>query len=200
MKLNASPEHYLRGRLKDDYLRRLPAEAKTVPMVVLVNAGSASASEIVAGALQDHDRAVVMGQPTFGKGSVQTILPLGNNTAIKLTTARYYTPKGRSIQAKGILPDIPLDDAVSDRSALKLREADLTKHLLDSASTDKEKEKALATAVQRYKWKPSARPQDIDEKLLKPEPGEIVSKNDYELNQAVAFLKTRQTTATAQAK
>ena len=201
MKLNASPEHYLRGRLKDDYLRRLPAEIKTVPMVVLVNAGSASASEIVAGALQDHDRAVVMGQPTFGKGSVQTILPLGNNTAIKLTTARYYTPKGRSIQAKGIIPDIPLDDAVSDRGALKLREADLTKHLIDSATpTDKEKEKALATAVQKYKFKPETRPPEVDEKLLKPEPGEIVSKNDYELNQAVAFLKTRGTTATAQAK
>ena len=75
-------------------------------MVVLVNSGSASASEIVAGALQDHKRAVVMGQQTFGKGSVQTILPLGNNTAIKLTTARYYTPNGRSIQAKGIVPDI----------------------------------------------------------------------------------------------
>src|SRR5918911_1067846 len=78
----------------------------------LLNSGSASASEIVAGALQDHQRAVVMGQPTFGKGSVQTILPLGNNTAIKLTTARYYTPNGRSIQAKGITPDIPLEDAV----------------------------------------------------------------------------------------
>jgi carboxyl-terminal processing protease len=200
MKLNASPEHYLRGRLKDDYLRRLPAEVKTVPMVVLVNAGSASASEIVAGALQDHDRAVVMGQPTFGKGSVQTILPLGNNTAIKLTTARYYTPKGRSIQAKGIIPDIPLDDAVSDRGALKLREADLTKHLIDAASTDKEKEKALATAAQKYKFTPTPRPPEVDEKLMKPEPGEIVSKNDYELNQAVSFLKTRGTTATAAAK
>jgi carboxyl-terminal processing protease len=131
---------------------------------------------------------------------VQTILPLGNNTAIKLTTARYYTPKGRSIQAKGIIPDIPLDDAVTDRGALKLREADLTKHLLDSASTDKDKEKALATAVQKYKFKPAARPPETDEKLFKPEPGEIVSKNDYELNQAVAFLKARGTTATAAAK
>lgn len=200
MKLTASPEHYLRGRLKDDYLRRLPAEAKTVPMVVLVNAGSASASEIVAGALQDHDRAVIMGQPTFGKGSVQTILPLGNQTAIKLTTARYYTPKGRSIQAKGIIPDIPLDLAVADRTALRLREADLTKHLADAtAPAEKDKAKELATAVQRFNFKPAARPPELDEKLLKPEPGEIVSKNDYELNQAVAFLKSRNTTATAKA-
>ena len=198
MKLNASPEHYLRGRLKDDYLKRLPPEVKSVPMVVLVNGGSASASEIVAGALQDHHRAVVMGQQTFGKGSVQTILPLGNSTAIKLTTARYYTPGGRSIQAKGITPDIPLEDAVSDRG-LKLREADLTKHLIDSATTDKDKEKAVAIAVQKYSFKPSPRPQDVDEKTLKPEPGEIVSKNDYELNQAMAFLKTRGSTATAKA-
>lgn len=197
MKLNASPEHYLRGRLKDDYLKRLPVEVKNVPMVVLVNGGSASASEIVAGALQDHNRAVVMGQQTFGKGSVQTILPLGNNTAIKLTTARYYTPSGRSIQAKGITPDILLEDAV-DRG-LKLREADLTKHLIDSATTDKEKEKAIATAAQKYNFKPSPRPADVDEKTLKPEPGEIVSKNDYELNQALAFLKTRGTATTAKA-
>jgi carboxyl-terminal processing protease len=199
MKLTATPEHYLRGRLKDDYLKRLPNEVKNVPMVVLVNGGSASASEIVAGALQDHHRAVVMGQQTFGKGSVQTILPLGNNTAIKLTTARYYTPGGRSIQAKGITPDIPLEDAISDRG-LKLREADLTKHLIDSTPTEKEQQKAVATAVQKFNFKPAVRPQDVDEKTLKPEPGEIISKNDYELNQALAFLKTRGTTATAQAK
>src|SRR5687767_14527396 len=93
MKLNASPENYLRGRMKEDYLRRLPAEVKNVPMVVLVNGGSASASEIVAGALQDHNRAVVMGQPTFGKGSVQTILPLGNNTAIKLDGALLHAER-----------------------------------------------------------------------------------------------------------
>ena len=95
------------------------------------------------------------------------------------------------------MPDIPLDDAVSERAALKLREADLTKHLIDSATTDKDKEKALATAVQKYQFKPTPRPQDIDEKLMKPEPGELVSAHDYELNQAVAFLKTRNTTATA---
>ena len=110
MRLYASSEYYLRGS-KEDYLKKLPAAVKTVPMVVLVNGGSASASEIVAGALQDHKRAIIMGTQTFGKGSVQTILPLGNNTAIKLTTARYYTPNGRSIQAKGIVPDILVEEA-----------------------------------------------------------------------------------------
>jgi len=188
MKLSASPENYLRGRAKEDFLKKLPPEAKTVPMVVLVNAGSASASEIVAGALQDHKRAVIMGQTTFGKGSVQTILPLGNNTAIKLTTARYFTPNGRSIQARGIMPDIVLDDGLGERAAsLKLRESDLTKHLSES---DKENEKAKAAATQ-YNFTPAPRPKDVDEKLLRPEPGEIVSKNDYELNQAIAFLKSR---------
>jgi len=190
MRLSATPENYLRGRAKEDFLKKLPPEVKTVPMVVLVNAGSASASEIVAGALQDHKRAVIMGQPTFGKGSVQTILPLGNNTAIKLTTARYYTPSGRSIQAKGIMPDIPLDDGLGERAAgLKLREADLQKHLTE---IDKDDEKAKATAAaKQYNFTPTPRPKDVDEKLLKVEPGEVVSKNDYELNQAVAFLKSR---------
>ncbi|MGQ0748917.1 MAG: S41 family peptidase [Betaproteobacteria bacterium] len=194
MKLNASPENYLRGRSKEDYLRKLPPEVKNVPMVVLVNSGSASASEIVAGALQDHRRAVVMGQPTFGKGSVQTILPLGNNTAIKLTTARYYTPNGRSIQAKGIVPDIPLDDVAADKAAgLRLREADLTKHLTDVAREKEqaqEKAEAAAAAV-KYNFTPAPRPKDLDEKATRPEPGEIVSKNDYELNQAISFLKSR---------
>jgi carboxyl-terminal processing protease len=193
MKLSARPENYLRGRMKEDFNKRLPPEIKTVPMVVLVNGGSASASEIVAGALQDHKRAVIMGQPTFGKGSVQTILPLGNNTAIKLTTARYYTPSGRSIQAKGIMPDIPLDDSASERTAsLKLREADLTKHLTDnSKEKDEEKAKATEKAVRQYNFTPAPRPKDVDEKLLRPEPGQVVSKHDYELNQAVAFLKSR---------
>ena len=94
------------ARRGEDYLKDLPAAVKKVPMVVLVDGGTASASEIVAGALQDHKRATVLGAQTFGKGSVQTILPLGNNAGLKLTTARYYTPAGRSIQAKGIEPDI----------------------------------------------------------------------------------------------
>jgi carboxyl-terminal processing protease len=197
MKLQANPENYLRGRLKEDYIRKLPAEVKTVPMVVLVNGGSASASEIVAGALQDHRRAVIMGQQTFGKGSVQTILPLGNNTAIKLTTARYYTPNGRSIQARGIVPDIPLDDGANEKTAgLKLREADLTKHLTDSITRE---EKPAVPPAEKYNFTPAPRPTEVDEKLLKPEPGEVVSKHDYELNQAVAFLKTRGTSRTATA-
>ena len=127
MRLTAVKENYVRGAFKDDFLAKLPAAVKTVPMVVLVNGASASASEIVAGALQDHHRATIVGTQTFGKGSVQTILPLPNNQAVKLTTARYYTPGGRSIQAKGISPDIVVEDAPDAR--VLLREADLQHHL-----------------------------------------------------------------------
>jgi carboxyl-terminal processing protease len=129
----AAPEDYQRGR-GEDALARLPAQVKTVPMVVLVNGASASASEIVAGALQDHKRATLMGLQTFGKGSVQTIIPLRTDgdrpAAIKLTTARYYTPNGRSIQAKGIEPDLNVDDtAQGNFGGLQIREADLARHL-----------------------------------------------------------------------
>ena len=127
LRLTARKENYLRGPSREDPLAKLNAGAQTVPIVVLVNNGSASASEIVAGALQDHKRAVIMGTQTFGKGSVQTILPLNNNTAIKLTTARYFTPNGRSIQAKGITPDVMVDDGAQ---RLSMREADLDRHLV----------------------------------------------------------------------
>ncbi len=126
----ASPEFYAR-RGGSDPLRRLPAALKSVPLVVLVNEGSASASEIVAGALQDYKRATIMGAQTFGKGSVQTVRPLSAETALKITTARYFTPNGRSIQAKGIVPDIWLDETADGNvfAALRMREADLEKHL-----------------------------------------------------------------------
>jgi carboxyl-terminal processing protease len=127
---------YTEGRVADSKLRfnANPDDIlKGAPMVVLVNGGSASASEIVAGALQDHRRAVIMGQKTFGKGSVQTIVPMTNQTAVKFTTARYYTPAGRSIQAEGIIPDIALDNvtvsASQDNGFNRVKEADLAKHL-----------------------------------------------------------------------
>ena len=174
-KFYATNEDYLRGA-KDDMLRNLPAAVKTVPMVVLVNGGSASASEIVAGALQDHKRATVIGTQTFGKGSVQTIMPLGNNTAIKLTTARYYTPSGRSIQAKGITPDVIVEDPGSAQA--RIREADLTRHL--GGSEDKDAKPAPA--------KPAA----ATAPAVPPEqqkPIELGSKDDFQLEQAIAFLK-----------
>jgi len=127
---------YTQGRAKASRLDFTAAPddvLEGVPMVVLVNGGSASASEIVAGALQDHKRAVIMGTRTFGKGSVQTIVPVNGHAAVKLTTARYYTPSGRSIQAEGIEPDILLSDvkitAVKPSSVGRLKESDLTGHL-----------------------------------------------------------------------
>ncbi len=169
-KFFASADDY--ARRGDDVLKNLPAAVKTVPMVVLVNGGSASASEIVAGALQDHKRAKVIGTQTFGKGSVQTIMPLGNNTAIKLTTARYYTPGGRSIQALGITPDIMVEDP-SD-TATRVREADLQRHL----------ENSLA------KGEPAARAKPVPQVVPgEQKPVELGSKDDFQLSQALAFLK-----------
>jgi carboxyl-terminal processing protease len=198
MRLTANPDNYLRGDTAD-YLQALPAAIKNTPLVVLVNGGSASASEIVSGALQDHKRAVIMGQQTFGKASVQTILPLSNNAALKLTTARYYTPNGRSIQAKGITPDITLDDGSSKEDAsLKLHEADLDRHLLDQFSAPADKKTAPVGNV--YGFKPAARPKLTEEQeraAMKIVPGQAVSKNDYELSQAVAFLKSGKITALA---
>jgi len=140
------------------------------PIVVLVNGGSASASEIVAGALQDHKRAVIMGKKTFGKGSVQTVVPLGNNTAIKLTTARYYTPSGRSIQAKGIIPDIEIRDLKLTENKKKgisqIKEADLKGHL------------------ENEKGKPKS-----DKKNTKKDNGKKLVKEDYALYEALNLLK-----------
>lgn len=130
----ANASDYARG--EPDYMTDLPAWAKTVPMVVLVNVGSASASEIVAGALQDHKRATIMGNQTFGKGSVQVILPISDSTAIKLTTSRYFTPNERSIQAKGITPDVVVADTAEGDLFRLPREADLQRHLTNSQAAD----------------------------------------------------------------
>jgi carboxyl-terminal processing protease len=176
-KFYASPEDY--ARRGDDVLRNLPAAAKTVPMVVLVNGGSASASEIVAGALQDHKRAKVMGTQTFGKGSVQTIMPLGNSTAIKLTTARYYTPGGRSIQALGVTPDVIVEDP-SD-TLVRVREADLQRHL-ESGRMPEKKDAAPSTSPSSPRTKPVPERADV-------KPTELGSKDDFQLLQALAFLK-----------
>ncbi len=133
--LNKGTIVYTEGRVKNSEMRFNASSGdllKGAPIVVLINGGSASASEIVAGALQDHKRAVIVGQPSFGKGSVQTILPMQGGTALKLTTALYYTPSGRSIQAEGIIPDIELKSiklAKMEHSLKMLKEADLSGHL-----------------------------------------------------------------------
>jgi carboxyl-terminal processing protease len=192
MRLTADKEYYLRGPRDEDYVAKLPAWVKNVPMVVLVNGGTASASEIVSGALQDHRRAIIMGTRTFGKGSVQTVLPLGNNTAIKLTTARYFTPNGRSIQAKGIVPDITVEEATLNDGTddgVGLREADLDHHLSNPDGGDEVTSKPQDGAPPA---KPESKPAKggKKDKAGKADKGsELASKSDYQFNQAINLLK-----------
>ncbi len=189
LRLHARKENYMRNPSREDSISKLPASIKNLPMVVLVNNGSASASEIVAGALQDHKRAILMGSQTFGKGSVQTILPLSNNSGIKLTTARYFTPNGRSIQAKGITPDIIVEEATvtEGEAASRLREADLERHLANPQGGTPEAKPA--PQPQAVPATPSAAPKPEEKPADDGAPPDIVSKNDYQLNQALNLLK-----------
>lgn len=174
---------FTEGRIKNSEMR-FNASADDVingaPLVVLINGGSASASEIVAGALQDHKRAIIMGEKSFGKGSVQTILPITNGAAIKLTTARYFTPSGRSIQAEGIEPDVKLarvklenlDKAKFDT----IKEADLTHHLINSNSD-----------IKKEKIEEKLEDKDVIDNPDKE--GDEKNVRDYPLNEALNLLK-----------
>src|SRR3989344_5184319 len=161
MKLSATPGDLLNG----------------TPIVVLINGGSASASEIVACALQDHKRAVIMGTKSFGKGSVQTIVPISNGAALKITTARYFTPNGRSIQALGIVPDIVTEEAKLTKSEAgdRLKEADLARHLENGDEMTKPKEE------------PKKEGKKDDKK--KDETGKAPAVEDYQLQEALNLLK-----------
>ena len=173
---------YTKGR-EDDSKRELFApkgdKSNGVPLIVLVNGGSASASEIVAGALQDHKRAIIMGTTTFGKGSVQTILPLSNQSALKLTIARYYTPLGRSIQAQGIVPDIEVEMATLTsvkESNEYIKEADLSRHLSNgNGGTEASTQEKLKAELQAKEGSASEKP---------------LAETDYQLYQALNLLKS----------
>ncbi len=177
-KYYAKPADYMRGYFdvaaQSASGAKIADWVKTVPMVVLVNVGSASASEIVAGALQDHKRAKIMGNRTFGKGSVQSVLPLSEDTGIKLTTARYYTPSGRSIQVTGVVPDIPVDDTAQGNLFRLPREVDLQRHLING------------NAVETATPTPEA-----DDSAVEPKMFEFGGDDDYQLKQAINFLEGR---------
>jgi carboxyl-terminal processing protease len=189
-------ENYRLPSFDGDPLKNVPAIFKTVPIVLMTNAYSASASEIVAGALQDHHRAILLGKTTFGKGSVQTVRPMTADTALRLTTAYYYTPSGRSIQNKGIRPDVPVDqyaDGDPD-DALVTREVDYSNHLANTQDPNDKKEQEMREQLrmqelqqleeQNDKKTPEQREKERDRK-----PVEFGTPEDFMLQQAVNKLE-----------
>ncbi|PMS21294.1 peptidase S41 [Trinickia dabaoshanensis] len=189
-------DNYRLPSFDSDPLKNLPEIYKSVPMIVLTNAYSASASEIVAGALQDQHRALIMGKTTFGKGSVQTVRPLTSDTALRLTTAYYYTPSGRSIQNKGIRPDVPVDQYANGDpdDALVTREVDYSNHLANTQDPNEKKEEEQREKdrmlqlqqleEQNDKLTPEQREKERDRK-----PIEFGSADDFMLQQAVNKLE-----------
>ncbi len=191
----------------DSLIEKLPSITKTMPIVVLVNGASASASEIVAGALQDHKRATIMGTRSFGKGSVQTVIPMRSDNskakmAIKLTTARYFTPSGRSIQAKGIDPDVEVKDTAEGNFLdFDIREADLTNHLEVPEEQSKQQGSGEKNKVAAPLAVEKTDESGITEKVEPIEKGEKNKKapayykygdpDDYQLNQAIQYLKEK---------
>jgi len=174
---------YTEGRIKDSKLtfNAKPSDIlRDAPIIVLVNGGSASASEIVAGALQDHERAIIMGKRTFGKGSVQTILPMNDEAALKLTTARYYTPSGRSIQASGIEPDIIIEnirvESTIDTSTGQIKESDLSGHLKNGQKDSQEESMNDGEESE-------------DKKEKEEKNGPSLAETDYQLYEALNVLK-----------
>ncbi|MEN9723879.1 MAG: hypothetical protein RJB38_1865 [Pseudomonadota bacterium] len=164
---------------------------KELPLVVLVNGSSASASEIVAGALQDNARAIILGQPTFGKGSVQTVMDLGQEMGLKLTIARYYTPSGRSIQEKGVQPDVILEEldskvlAEARKGATSVRERDLKRHMSNPESAPDYRTEELERLGKKTQSPGDTKPEESSSQPLKFNP-----KEDYQVRQALGYLKS----------